>query len=123
MTHVLDLKKNKFNTASSRYGVIPQAQTEVSGTTQSNTIDQTFSIVLTDSYISSALSDGPIISKIVDLMGKFEEINKNLVLQKAGVPSVLNVGTFSINESLIIDEDKLIIIEGSVVVRSKKSFL
>lgn len=123
LTHVLSLEKNRFDGASQRYGVIPQAQSETSGTTQANTIDQTFAIVLTDSYISSALTDSGIIDKIVELMGKFEDINKQLVIQKAGVPSVLFVGDFAISEALVVEEDKLIIIEGRVNVRSKKSFL
>lgn len=122
LSHVYDIKKNKFTGAEKRFGVIPRQVAELPGVTKANTLEQEYSILLTDSYISIVGGDSGIIDKILELQGLFESIFTQLVVQKAGHPNCLLVSGFTIGEALVVQEEKLIIIEGGVKVRYRVNF-
>jgi len=124
LTHVFDISKNRFSGASKRYGLVPASANETAGETQSNTYLQGFRIILTDSYISDALSDSELITKTLALIEKTEYIFKNLVIQKCGSPLyVQNVLHMAVDSSVIAKEDKVIVVEASFDVRMKVQFL
>jgi len=122
LSHVYDIKKNKFTGAEKRFGVIPRQVAEAPGVTKANTLEQEYSMLLTDSYISIVGGDSGIIDKIIELQGLFESVFTQLVVQKAGNPNCLLVSDFSVGEALVVQEEKLIIIEGSVKVRYRVNF-
>ena len=122
LTHVLSLDKNSFTGADKRWGVLPGAADETSGNTQANTMEQSFRVFLTDSYITSEYDDDGLVSKIVDMMGLTETVYKDLVNTKCGAPSVVRlVSGMAVSDSLIWEDEKIIVCEFGFRVRSQVS--
>lgn len=121
LTHTLNLEKNRFDGASKRFGVLPGSANEVPGVTKTNTVSQTFEIILTESYISDNISDDALINKVLVLMGKFDDIYKVLINEKAGVPSVVNVNNLSVDNAVIVSEEKVIVVQASVDIVARVS--
>lgn len=122
LTHILDLDKNKFTPSSARFGVIPRGQQEVAGNTRNATIDYIFSIVICKSYITQASSDENIITTVLDISEKYDDIYKQAVSSKINATNiVINVSNFSLSEPVVIEKEKLIVIEGNFVIRCQYS--
>jgi hypothetical protein len=122
LTHVLSLDKNSFTDADKRWGVVPGPSDEVSGNVGNNTMEQSFRVFITDSYITSEYGDSEIVDKIVAMVGLSETVYKDLVNTKCGAPSVVRlVSGMSVNDSLIWEEEKIIVCEFGFRVRSQVS--
>lgn len=122
LTHTLNLEKNRFGGASKKFGVLPSSIREVQGQTKANTTQQGFEIILTESYVSDNISDDALIAKILTLMGKFEEIYRELIKTKANSPTiVINCSDLQLENALIVSEEKIIIVQASVQITSRIS--
>jgi len=122
LSHVYNLEKNSFSGADKRFGVLPGATTEVGGNVQNNTVDQGFRVFITDGYITSEYDDSAVVSKIVDMIGLTEALYKDFVKTKCGAPSVVRlVSGMSVNDSLIWEDEKIIVCEMSFIVKSQVS--
>ena len=122
LTHTLRLEKNKFGTTAKRYGVRPASVNEVQGQTRSNTVTQAFEIILTESYVSENISDNDLMTKILSLMGKFEDLHKAIINEKGGSPSVfINCVNMSIDNAILVPEEKVIVVQGTFNVLSRVS--
>ena len=55
LSHVLDVGKNKFKGANSRYGARPLGMTQNDDINRAYTVDQSFEIIITNGYKSSKL--------------------------------------------------------------------
>lgn len=118
LTHVLDIARNKFREPERKFGVIPRGVSETSGVTNQITQDYMFSIILTDTYISTNLTDDALIEKTVDLVSDFDEIYKECVNTKCRSSDiVMLVNQFNVNEAVIVEEEKTIIVEGFLTIR------
>ena len=122
ITHTLNLDKNRFDGTSKKFGVLPSSARETTGQTRANTVTQGFEIILTESYISESISDNDLMTKILSLMGKFEDIYKDLINEKAGSPAiVINCSDLQLENALIVSEEKVIIVQASVQITSRVS--
>lgn len=103
------VERNAFKGATERYGVIPGDILEVdfgSGVSGSFTVSQNYTIKLTNRYSSSQVSDLSQKTTVVELLEKCLEIYKDLVITKAGSPSiVLNVLDGMSTETTFYEED------------------
>jgi len=126
LEHIVQIEKNKWKGCTSRWGVLPGGADEASGVTQANTLSHTFRIVLTDEFITDVEGDSSVISKMITLMGKLEDVFKALTKNKCGAPAIVrNVSGFAIDESMVFREpmkDRIIVVEGKFVVRSQIDF-
>ena len=119
LTHSVNLSKNKFNVAGNRYGVIIRGATEAQMSTKRLTHNYQFSVLLTNTYISDNLNDDGIITKQLALLGQFEAIYKEAVNTKLGLSSiVMNINGFNTSQPVVVEEDKLIIIEGLITIQA-----
>jgi len=119
LTHAINLEKNKFSSGG-RYAVRPLGSTEVEGSTKRVTHDHRFSIVLINSYITDNLNDDSIIDKQLELDEKFEDIYRQCMNTKVGAPdTVMTITNLDISDPVIVSEEKLVVIEGTLIVRAK----
>ena len=123
LTHVIHVEMNKFNDSTRRWGLAPGGVPEQQGNTKANTMDLQFAIVLTDEYITDQFGDSGVITKVLSLMGKFEDLWKQLSLQKGNVYAQAHlIGGFDVQDPVILDEEKIIAIQGKFFVRVQNSF-
>jgi len=126
LEHIVAIEKNKWKNCTSRWGVLPSGADEAQGVTHANTLSHTFRIVLTDEYITDVEGDDAVITKMITLMGKLEDVFKALTVNKCGAPTIVrNVSGFAIDESMIFREpmkDRIIVVEGRFTVRSQIDF-
>jgi len=123
LDNVIKIDQNRFSSEPLRWGLRPAPSNEVAGNTQANTLAYSFVLTLTDNYVSDALGDSEVIDKMVTIIGKTEDIYKALVMQKAGVPSIVRlVGSFSVKDVFVLHKDKIIIVECSFETRTQISF-
>lgn len=124
LTHTMNLEKNTFSGASKRWGILPSGGFEERGNTQNNTVSQGFKVILTDDYITSECGDSEVIGKVVSMIGLLESVFKALVKQKCGAPTaVILVNGFSIDETLVWEDEKIIVIEANFQVRHQVSLI
>lgn len=120
LDNIIKIDKNKFASEPLRWGLRHDTADEVSGNTKANTIAYGFVLTLTDSYVTEEFGDSEIIDKQTQMIGLFEEINRQLILQYAGCPGIAHhVGTFAILASFALHEDKIVVVEGSFKVRTQ----
>jgi hypothetical protein len=126
LEHIIAIEKNKWKGCTTRWGVIPSGAEEVSGVVHANTLTHTIRICITDEYITCVEGDDAIVTKMIVLMGKLEDIFKALTLNKCGAPTIVrNVSGFAIDESMMFREpmkDRIIVVEGRFTVRSQTNF-
>jgi hypothetical protein len=119
LTHLNNLSKNKFTIPSGRYGVLIRDAREVTGSTQRVTHDRRFSVILINSYITDSLNDHGIITKQIELISEFDNIYKEALNTKLGKPNlVMNVSTFDISDPTVVEDEKLIVLEGLITIKS-----
>lgn len=119
LTHVINLSKNKFNVAGNRYGVVIRGASEAQMSTKRLTHNYKFSVILTNTYISDNLNDDSIIAKQLELLGKFELIYKEAANTKLGLPDVvMNMTGFDTSQPVVVEDDKLILIEGLITIQA-----
>ena len=117
LSHVYHIEKNRFDGATLKYGVIPIGAVPALGQTKFVTRGQGFEILLTESYITDAISDEDLRSKVLSLCGKMEELEVEMIKEKAGYPSAENVLPFTIENAMIVKKEKVILVQASFVVQ------
>jgi hypothetical protein len=118
LTHTLRIEDNKFSEGM-RFGVLPRGSKESKGVTNNLTSDYVFSIILTQTYITSNITDEDIIQKVLTLTSQFELIFKNVFTSKMKAPDiVIALNDFDISEALLLEKEKTIIVEGNLSVKS-----
>lgn len=123
LSHCYDLEKNSFEQASKRWGLLPYGAPEVNGETRANTCDLRFILLLTDEFGSTEESDLAVITKEIEMMGKFEDLWKAITVQKAGSSSqCIITGGFSIEKAVTIDKTRIIVVDGQFFVRVRNIF-
>lgn len=110
IAYALDLSKNSFKGNFKRYGVLAKGSSETSSVNRYVTIDQTFELILTDSFMNTAMSDSLEQAKGPSLHDLAFDIYRDLVNSKAGSPSfVLLVNNLSISEPETMDGNVVVV--------------
>lgn len=105
-----DITKNSFKGNFKRYGLLSKEAVEISSVTRYVTLEQTFELILTDSYINQAMSDAQEIAKGPVLQDLAFDIYRDLINTKAGSASIV----VSVNDSEYLAPETLV--EDNVVV-------
>tara|TARA_Y100001936_G_C15973559_1_gene612503 strand:+ start:634 stop:1080 length:447 start_codon:yes stop_codon:yes gene_type:complete len=123
LSYQLDIPKNKFKGNAKRYAVEPLSGNETESTLGAITLDQTFSITLTDSYNSGAKSQvndevkvDAILSLKDDIITLYKDISNN---KKSIDNTVLLINDLNISEAEFIEEEKLAYVTCSFTVKYK----
>lgn len=107
LDYVIDITMNSFRQNSLRYGVRPLSGGSVDGILRHYNALQTFEIILTDDYVNQD-DDTVQRSKQFLLFDKHDDILKDILLKKAGVPSiVLSIESFNFPDPEFIDEENV----------------
>lgn len=94
-----------------RYAVLPGGIIETEGVLRYYTVDQLFTVLITDDYVKRNANDSVKRSVSNSLMNKAHDIYTRVVQTKAGVPSsVMNVKDLSIDEPLYFEEEDTVVI-------------
>jgi len=118
--------KNNFRGNSERFGVTPQGAVEVPGTTTFVTMDQEFTIVLTNGFTANRDNDTVQLDQGLDLYEQMDSIQRQLIKVKAGganilLSTILQVSDFSISDPEYLEVEKVVILEATMLVRYRKS--
>lgn len=109
LSSVYDLEENARLETELGYGVIAGDITLVEGNTGFNTMDQTFSIIVTDYYISTTDGDIDKQDKVIGLLDEIQDLYNKIVEIKAGLPAqviIINDMSTNIEE---LDESKTVV--------------
>lgn len=119
---VQDLTKNNKRTARYGYGVRPlDANTADGGVVRAYTLDHRFEVVLTESFVNRS-SDAEIEACLGRLYDKADEVFKELVNSKAGVPDVvLSVSEPSMTQPEVIEAAKIVAIRLQLKVKYRST--
>ena len=101
LPHAIDITKNSFKGNAKGYGVIAGGilQEETFGVLGSYSVNQTFTIKLTDSFSTKPADDSARQTVMDDLMDKSLDIYKDLINTRAGSPaSVIHVTDLDVGE-------------------------
>jgi len=110
-------EENGKRMTAKRYAVVTGSAIETGSVNCYYTMDQTFTIKLTDHYVKRAGDDSAKQSATLAIMDKFLDIYKDLVNTKAGTPaSVMNVKDLNIDSPQYFENEDSVLIEASVVV-------
>lgn len=115
LSHVYDLTKNPFRVSPKKYGVVCSSVDELVGVTNHITYRQNFDIVLTDAYITEAISDSAKQSAINSLFENWATFYKKCIQTRVSANvHVININNASINEPEIDEDSKLIVLRGTI---------
>lgn len=121
LSYMVNIKDNKFDKASKKYGVLPSSATQVSGVVNKVTMDHEFTLVVTDSFnygTQSQINDAKKAERINELQDKVLDIYKDLAAQNGFLgPNVLLVNGLRIEQPEFLDEEKVIIQQFSINVK------
>ena len=124
LSHVLNISRQSFANDNDYYGVYPSAAVEVEGVHTAYTVRQTFNVVLTRGYITSAQGDSGIVTIIEDLYDSMHDVFVDLHKQKAGAPSVVMVvNNRSIEDHEVLEDQKIVVLRGSIDILYRVSLL
>ena len=117
LTHVYRLEMNRFDGADKAYGVIPIGAVPINGQTKHVTRGQGVELLLTESYISESITDDELRAKVLNLCAQFEQIELDMMEQKAGgLAGVENVSPFSVENAIMVKDEKVILVQATFVV-------
>ena len=103
LDYVYDLEQNELRNSEKRYGIGTESGTSVGGTNKAITVDMSFFVVLTRTYVnrSSDESERVMLSDIYD---QFETININVFQKKLSNASVLLVSELTYDSPEKVDD-------------------
>jgi len=113
-----NVSKNSFKGNFKRYGLLAGEVNEISGTNRYSTMEQSFEIILTDSYINTAMSDAMEVSKGPVLQELAYSVYRDLIKTRCGNSSVVIVKEFQCSKPETLDEAVIIRATFKVVYRS-----
>lgn len=113
------IESNKFNQGKKRYSVNSKNMAVTNGVVNSNTLDHSFEIVLTDTYQSGQnLNDEYLHEITTGLQDKALAIYKDLQVNKNFLYSkCLVVNNLYINEPIFLEEEKVVILRFNINVK------
>lgn len=115
LAYLENIEKNSFRTNNDRYGCRALIATEIGGVNKSTTLSQSFEIVITKGYKESMISDSEQITKSYDTREQILGIYKNLINNRAGVPtSVMNVYGLIIEEPEYLEGEKVVVVRATM---------
>lgn len=109
LSNVYEIEKNARLETELGYGVLAESITLVDGNLGFNTIDQNFTIVVTDYYISTSDGDLEKQDAVIGLLDKVQDLYTDIVEKKANAPStviIINDMSVDIEE---LDEQKSVV--------------
>ncbi len=123
MDYVLNVELNAFVGNEKRYGVRPLGGSATDGITAHYNAVQTFEIILTHDYVNRD-DDTDQRAKSFLLFDAHDDLLKDILLKKAGVPSiVLSVESFNYPDPEFLDEENVAIQRMQLEVRYRQSLL
>lgn len=122
LLHVYDIPKNSFEQAVQRWGLIIEGSPSIEGNTRELTKNLSFSVLLTDEYITSEESDSSLRDKVISMFDKMEQVFIDIEKAKAGGTMVSGITSYSIDRAAIIEGTRIIELLGSFSVRVKNRF-
>ena len=109
LSNVYNLESNVRMDTELGYGVIAEDITLTEGNLGFNTIDQTFTVLVTDYYISNSDGDLEKQDAIINLLDKIQDVYDRLVETKVNYPSqVIIINDMSVNIEEL-DENKSVV--------------
>lgn len=102
LDYVYDLEMNEFRSSDKRYGVGALSGSSVSGTTKSVTVDFSFFVVLTRTYVNRS-DDGNERAVLSDIYDKIDTLNEAIFQRKLNNANVLLVSELSFDSPEKID--------------------
>ena len=121
LRYYYDLAKNDYKGNTDRYAVLPQSIESQSGVIQSITIDQTFQITLTTDYRNDPKSDTDLQAKVKYLYDKMDNVLRDIVLTKLGVPSIILLVTLGgYDAPQVLEEQKVIALSMDIKIRHRR---
>lgn len=118
-----DLNENKWARAAKRYSVVPKSANVTDGVLGSNMIDHRYEITLTDTFSlgpTAALNDDLKIQRINELQDNALLIYRDLQNNKTLLSSsVLIVSGLSINDAVILQDEKIVVIKFELIIKYK----
>jgi hypothetical protein len=115
LPYVYDVSKNNWNLSQDGYGVRPAQTTETDSVSKRLTYIQSFEVVLTKGYIHSSVEDSSLQSAIIQISDLMHSVFVDLEQTRLGIPEiVLNLTDFIIEEPVILGEEKVVSLTGTV---------
>lgn len=117
LAYTNDLAKNSFTGNFKKYGLVVGSSEEISSVTRYVTLNQTFELILTDSFINTSMTDSNELAKGPVLQDLAFDIYRDLISTKAGSPStVIMVSDFAVSSPETI-QDKTVVIKATIKVK------
>ena len=116
------IEKNHNRNDNNRYGVKPMALVVSDGVTRQITRDQTFQVVLVNSYKNKKKNDFAERDAVYDLYEKMDEIASEVHAKKVGLPSSVLLITYEDAEDpeVLDGEDLLVVLRGNFTIKYRK---
>lgn len=118
LDYKLDVLKNNFRSKKKGYGCIQGDIFNVTGPLKHVTVDQTFTVILTDDFVNVSKNDANAITVAETLADKMNDIYVDLQQTKIGLATIiLNIVLDSVDEPEYDFEDNIAIVRGNFTVK------
>lgn len=117
---VYDLGLNNRKQSKKIYAITPQSASNVSGSTLTVTLDQTFDVTLSDTYSPKNDSDISLQDKVLEIHSDIETIYKELFQRRLGLAKVLVVQVVDISSPEVDNDNNTVAITASFSVKYRK---
>lgn len=122
LDYYVDLTKNNFRTNHKRYGFVPkEAVGSEAGINRYYTLDHTFEVILTK-RADTRTDDSSVISVLNDLYDEMDNIFQAFHLTKLGLSSiVMLIDGPSIDEPEYLEDNRLVVLRGSFIIKYRQA--
>jgi hypothetical protein len=117
---VYDLSLNNRKQSKKVYAITPQSASNVSGSTLTVTLDQTFDVTLSDTYSPKNDSDINLQDKVLEIHSDIETVYKELFQRRLGLAKVLVVQVVDISSPEIDNDNNTVSLTASFSVKYRK---
>jgi len=114
-------KNNYFNNAL-RFGVIPSGGFSASTIIKSVTVNQTFTLILTNEYVNSNDTDSQQQDSIFELYDAVNEVYVAVEGKKLGLTQVLDISLGTIDTPFFIEEQKVAVLTTDFSIQYRTAF-
>lgn len=122
LAYTNDVSKNSFKGNFKRYGLISRDMVEISSVTRYVTMEHTFELILTDSYINQSMTDAQELAKGPILQDLAFDIYRDLMNMKAGSPSiVISVSDLSSIAPETLSEDGVVVVRAQFKIKYRNT--
>ena len=123
LPHAIDVEKNNFRSNSLGYGVLSGAisQDEAFGVLKSYSVNQAFTIKITDTFKTKPTDDSDRQTTIDNLMDKVLNIYKDLINTRAGAPSlVIQVADLELDDPEVFEDSNVAVVTMNITIKYRK---